>query len=117
MSAQPYTHKIGASLHLLGQLTLSGQAQDMTGWTVAAHMRGPGGTYALTAVWTDAAVGALALSASPAEQQSAGWQPGRYAVDVRLESPSGQVLISSTAQIVLTEAVTQPVPVTPGGTP
>lgn len=110
-------HKIGATLDLVGQLTLDGQVQDMSGWTASAHMRGPGGTYALTAVWTDAAVGALALSASPAGQLAAGWQPGRYAVDVRLESPSGQVLISSTAQIVLTEAVTQPGPVTPGGTP
>ncbi len=108
-------HKIGASLDLVGQLTLGGQVQDMTGWTAAAHMRGPGGTYVLNAGFADAAAGAVQLTATPAQQ--IGWTPGRYVIDVRLESPAGQVLISSTAQIVLTEAVTQPAPVTPGGTP
>lgn len=104
-------HKIGATLDLVGQLTLDGQVQDMTGWTAAAHMRGPGGTYVLNAGFADAAAGAVQLTATPAQQ--IGWTPGRYAIDVRLESPAGQVLISSTAQIELSAPVTT----LAGGTP
>jgi hypothetical protein len=99
-----YRHKIGATLRLAGQLTLAGQAQDMTGWTVAAHMRGPAGEIPLAATWLDAAAGQLELFADAADQ--AGWTPGRYAVDVRLTSPTGEVLISDSDEVELLRAVT-----------
>lgn len=103
-----YTHKIGATLELAGHLTLDGAAQDMSGWSAAAQMRGPAGLVDLAVVWLNAGVGQLLLGAAASDQAS--WQPGRYAVDVRLTSPDGVVLISDSAQVVLVEAVTQGAP-------
>ncbi|MFN3985739.1 MAG: hypothetical protein ACK4KV_09615 [Rhodocyclaceae bacterium] len=100
-----YEHKIGATLDLAGQLTLDGQSQDMSGWTARSTMRGPHGAIDLDCEWLDASVGALALRKAPADQVT--WQPGRYSVDVRLESPTGEQLISSSAQIVLARPVTE----------
>ncbi|HRQ57663.1 MAG TPA: hypothetical protein PLN31_09600 [Azoarcus taiwanensis] len=94
-----YEHKIGATLDLVGQLTLDGQVQDMSGWSARCTMRGPAGAIALDCAWADASTGVLAIGATPVEQEE--WQPGRYSTDVRLESPAGVVLISSSAQIVL----------------
>lgn len=100
-----YEHKIGATLDLVGQLTLGGQAQDMTGWTARSQIRGPGGAFELVCVWLDAGAGVLAVRAAPSAQ--VGWPPGRYGIDVRLESPGGEVLISSADQLVLVAPITQ----------
>lgn len=94
-----YEHKIGATLDLVGQLTLDGQVQDMSGWEARCTMRGPAGAIALDCAWVDASIGVLGIGAPPAEQGE--WLPGRYSTDVRLESAGGVVLISSSAQIVL----------------
>lgn len=99
-----YEHKIGATFDLVGQLTLDGQVQDMNGWDARCSMRGPAGAIELDCTWVDATTGVLAIGAVPAAQ--AEWQPGRYSTDVRLESPAGEVLISSSAQIVLERSVT-----------
>lgn len=100
-----YEHKIGATLDLVGQLRLDGQAQDMTGWSARSQMRGPAGAVELECVWVDAAGGVLAVRAAPEAQDD--WRPGRYGIDVRLESPSGEVLISSADQIQLVAPVTR----------
>lgn len=101
-----YEHKIGATLYLAGQLTLAGQPQDMSGWSVRSQMRGPGGVIELACEWLDATVGQLAISAPPASQ--AAWLPGRYAIDVRLQDlASGDVLISSTREVALVRPETR----------
>lgn len=99
-----YRHKIGATLRLVGKLTLAGAAQDMTGWTAAAVMRGPVGEWPLAAEWQDAAGGVLQLYAAADDQEQ--WRPGRYAVDVRLTSQTGEVLISDSDEIELVRPVT-----------
>ncbi len=101
-----YRHKIGATLRLAGRLTLAGRAQDMSDWAAAAVMRGPAGEIPLVAEWLDAADGQLQLYVAAADQ--AAWMPGRYAVDVRLTRPDGEVLISDSAEIELLRPTTPP---------
>ncbi|WP_418647258.1 hypothetical protein ACNQFN_18860 [Thauera butanivorans] len=102
-----YEHKIGATLDLVGRLTLAGQAQDMSGWTARCQMRGPA-VIELDCIWLDAADGLLAVRAVPAAQTD--WRPGRYGIDVELTSPSGEVLISSSEQLVLLTPITRGLP-------
>lgn len=99
-----YTHKIGATFDLTGRLRLAGVAQDMRGWLARAAMRSGARQIDLVCEWLDAAQGILRLYTAADDQ--AAWQPGRYAVDVRLTRPDGVVLISSNAEIVLEKAVT-----------
>ncbi|ENO92731.1 hypothetical protein C662_10271 [Thauera sp. 28] len=106
IAVSAYEHKIGATLDLVGQLTLNGQAQDMAGWSARSQMRGPAGEIDLECVWLDAGAGVLAVRAAPDAQGD--WRPGRYGIDVRLESPSGEVLISSADQVQLVAPVTRP---------
>lgn len=101
-----FVHKIGATLYLVGELRLNGQVQDMTGWAVRSQMRGPAGVVDLVCEWLDPAAGALSVGAPAADQ--AGWRAGRYAIDVRLTSPAGVVLISASRDVQLVAAVTQP---------
>lgn len=102
----PYRHRIGATLHLAGGITLCGQAQDFTGWTPASRMRGAAGEIVLTAAWLDVTKGLLEITATPAEQ--ADWRPGRYATDLRLTGPDGKVLISEADEIHLLQPITPP---------
>lgn len=99
-----YTHKIGATFDLTGRLSLSGVAQDMSGWGVRAAMRSGARQIDLVCEWLNPAQGVLRLSTAADRQD--GWQPGRYAIDVRLTRPDGVVLISSSGEIALTKAVT-----------
>lgn len=101
-----YRHPIGATFRLAGQLTLSGQAQDMSAWTPSAILRGPLGCHPLDAAWLDAGQGQLQLHVPASEQTD--WQPGRYAVEVRLTRNDGEVLISGHDDVELVRALTPP---------
>ena len=98
-----YKHKIGASLELAGRLTLGGQALDMSGWAARSQLRGPM-VIELDCAWLDEASGLLSVRAAPGAQGN--WRPGRYGMDVELTSPAGDVLISSSALVLMQLPIT-----------
>lgn len=104
MRSATYAHKIGSTLRLVGQVRLDGDAQDLSGWTLRCRAVSGCVSIDLSCRWVDAAYGALELHADAADQGA--WRAGRYALDVRMESPTGEVLISSTAHLHLHEAIT-----------
>lgn len=98
-----YKHKIGASLELVGRVMLGGQAQDMSGWAPRCWCRGPM-VIELDCAWLDEATGLLSVRAAPGAQ--AGWRPGRYGIDVELTSPASDVLISTSALVLMQLPIT-----------
>lgn len=98
-------HVLGSTFHLAGQIGIGGTAQDMTGWHILSHARGPSGLIDLGARWANAAEGILELYATPAAQTE--WHRGLHRFDIRLESPDRITIVqSAAADIIFTEAIT-----------
>ncbi|MEN7529229.1 hypothetical protein [Cupriavidus sp. DL-D2] len=99
--------KRGQDFAYAGQILNNGEAMDFTGWGIAAQLR-----TALTRTlvqdlaveFADAATGLVSLSASAA--QSSVWPLELLVMDIRLQSPAGQVTLSNTEAINVVERVT-----------
>lgn len=99
--------KRGQTFDCAGQLLNDGQVMSFVGWSIAAQLRTslrrelvPG----LTVSFVDAATGMVQLAA--ADEQTAGWPLGLLVLDIRLEDPAGQVVLSDTVTINVVERVT-----------
>ncbi len=99
--------KRGDTLDLQCACTVDGVAVDLTGWSVACQLRGPGGevVHAFEPVITDAAAGQFRLRALPAK--TATWPTGTLTGDIQYTDPSGRVMSTRTFTLPCLEDVTQ----------
>lgn len=99
--------KRGQSFAYAGQVLNDGVVMDFTGWTIAAQLRTSFRrelVQGLTAAFVNPATGIVSLTAT-AEQTSA-WPLQLLMLDIRLQSPAGQVVLSDTVMINVAEPVT-----------
>lgn len=99
--------KRGQTFNRAAQILNDGQAMDFTGWAIAAQLRTSLRgelVQGLAASFVDASTGAVLLAASA--EQTAAWPLELLVLDVRLQDPAGQVVISDTVTINVVERVT-----------
>jgi hypothetical protein len=99
--------KRGQDFAYAGQIVNSGSVMDFTGWSIASQLRTAltgALVQDLSAEFVDAATGLVLLSASA--QQSNVWPLELLVMDIRLQSPAGQVVLSNTETINVVERVT-----------
>lgn len=99
-------HKIGASLALSGPVKIGGNDADLTDWTAASTLRGRGFESRLACELTIAA-GKTTLTVTAAPDDQGHWRAGEAEMDVKLISPQGYTLITSSARLTLQRAVTE----------
>ncbi|MDR1890141.1 MAG: hypothetical protein LBQ81_12315 [Zoogloeaceae bacterium] len=100
-------HKIGATLDWAAPVQIGDDYPDLSDWVATSTLRGRGFAAALSCALTFTQ-GKTILRVSASADRQSDWKPGEAAVDVRLESPDGVVLISPTAQLCLVKPVTEP---------
>ncbi|WP_342049866.1 MULTISPECIES: hypothetical protein [unclassified Cupriavidus] len=99
--------KRGQTFAYAGQVRNNGQTMDFTGWSISSQLRTAKSSYLvedLSAAFVDAATGAVSLSATAA--QTSLWPLQPLVLDIRLQDPAGQVVISETVTINVVERVT-----------
>lgn len=99
--------KRGQDFAYAGQILNDGAVMDFTGWGITVQLRTALTrelVQDLTAVFVDASTGLVSLSATAT--QSAIWPLELLVMDVRLQSPAGQVTLSNTEAINVVERVT-----------
>lgn len=99
--------KRGQTFAYAGQVLDGGNVADFTGWLISSQLRTSGSrdlVQTLDASFVDAATGVVSLKATAA--QTAAWPVELLVMDIRLQDPAGQVVISETVTINVVERVT-----------
>lgn len=104
-----FVFKRGDTFRLAGRAKVNGAIEDMDGWNIQAQVRehrpaGPGELIAtLSGSWINAAEGTLQV----AHNDTANWALGDALIDIRLTSPGGDKVTTSTVRFRIEEAVTR----------
>lgn len=99
--------KRGQTFSYAGQVLNEGQVTDFTGWSISSQLRTCGRrelVQALTASFLDPSTGLVSLKATA--EQTTVWPLDLLMLDIRLQDPAGQVVISDTVMISVVERVT-----------
>lgn len=99
--------KRGQTFAYAGQVKNNGAVMDFTGWSVSSQIRTNDSlrlVQVMSAAFTDAATGLVKLSAAAVD--TAKWPIQTLLMDIRLEDPAGQVVISDTIEIAVVERIT-----------
>lgn len=99
--------KRGQTFAYAGQVRNDGQVMDFSGWAISSQLRTSGRrelVQALDASFLDPVTGLVSLKATAA--QTAVWPLSLLVMDIRLQDPAGQVVISETLSINVVECVT-----------
>ena len=102
------TIKRGDTIALAGNaaVTFNGAlVTDYTGWAASAQLRTVGGALALTFTTTLSPAGVVTLAASAVD--SALLKPAVYEVDIQYTTPTGEVISTATARIVIAADITR----------
>lgn len=101
------THKRGDTFELSATLENSGNAVDITNFTITSQVRDSDDALlqALTVTVTDAATGAFKVSATPTETET--WDIKTYDCDIEFIEGSGEVNSSETFQINVIKDITR----------
>lgn len=99
--------KRGQTFAYAGQILNNGEVMDFTGWSISAQLRTSGTrklVQALSATFVDAATGVVSLSATA--EETTDWPLQLLVMDVRLQDPGGNVVLSDTSTINIVERIT-----------
>lgn len=97
-------HKQGATFHVDAQWKVNGEAIDITGDTFTCTMKNAKNSYSISVGILYEASGEFELDATAA--QTLLWAIGNYDVDIRRETPSGEVFPTQTFVIEVEARVT-----------
>ena len=103
------TFKRGSTFDFSGQISVTDAGvavADLTGWTVTCQLRPQsGGLIAdLQFTWLDASQRLCRIRSTTS---TAAWPEGVAEIDIRLVSPSGDVVATDTTQLQIARAVTR----------
>lgn len=101
------THKRGDTFELSATLENSGNAVDITNFTITSQVRDVEDALlqALTVTITDAATGAFTVSATPAQTET--WAVKTYDCDIEFVEADGEVNSTETFQINVIKDITR----------
>ena len=101
------THKRGDTFELSATLENSGNAVDITNFTITSQVRDVEDALlqALTVTITDAATGAFTVSATPAQTET--WAVKTYDCDIEFIEVGGEVNSTETFQIDVIKDITR----------
>lgn len=104
-----YEHKRGATLDLSGIISPVGTTTipDFTGWNGSASIRSLNDNLIsnLEFIWLDRATGAVRIRGD--ETLSATWSLGVAELDIRFATNNGDVLLTTTQQIMIVKEITR----------
>lgn len=94
---------IGSTFQLAGILNKDGSSSDFTGWTLTANLYDATGAILisqLSVVWTDPTQGLFMLTAP----STSSWTASKARIDVRLVSPTGDVVLGPPAYLRIAQS-------------
>lgn len=104
----PLIFKRGQTFNFAGQMKNAGTPYPLAGSVLSADLRSVSGfslVQHLSVQILDAPTGRVRIFASPTD--TAQWKVAPHLIDLRLQDPAGNVVLSRTHEIIIVDRVTQ----------